>query len=236
MTAICCIKGFGCSQNDGSQTFKYTDDCIKIEFRFEVKLTYLQVYRVRVFWLPFYALLHHPQTDGNRTSVTIPGANFTENMTDCNPDKTSGDISITWPENFVLTLNFNSVSDRCGTMMPLLHLLVCRLRETIGISVASSLSTPLMETDVILKTHSVSCKCAFAFTFTFSPDDGDTLIGTTGITKIGWNNSYSCSSNNDNFNLMSEDSAMNQSAEIIVRSIKIQVFNFPNKGEFSQGN
>ena len=77
--------------------------------------------------------------------------------------------------------------------------------------------------------------CLFAFTFKSLPDDGDTLVGTTGITNIGWNNSYSCSNNNDNFNLMSEDPVMNQTAEVIVRSIKIQVFNIPTEDKFLKG-
>ena len=58
--------------------------------------------------------------EDNRTSVTIPAANFSSNMTNCDDEKTSGDISITWPEDLVLTLNFDSVSDCCCIMMSML--------------------------------------------------------------------------------------------------------------------
>ena len=97
------------------------------------------------------------------------------------------------------------------------------------------MSTPPKETNVILIIHNVSYKHTFEFAFTLITDDGDTMNGTIEeIPAVDWNTSYSCSINSS-VNLTSEVEETNQTAEIIIPSIQVQVFSFSTPGEFDTG-
>ena len=76
----------------------------------------------------------------------------------------------------------------------------------------------------------------FVFTFRLLTDDGDILNGTIEeIVGVDWNTSYSCRINSS-VNLMSEDEERNQTAEIIIPFIRVQVFSFLTPRNFTTGN
>ena len=106
----------------------------------------------------------------------------------------------------------------------------------LGISAVQCLSTPLKEMSGILITHMriVSCKCVSAFTLKHPTVDGDTLNGTIDdISEVAWNTSYSCGLNSS-VDLMSEGE--DQTAEIRIPFIEVQVFSFLTPGNFTTGN
>ena len=86
-----------------------------------------------------------------------------------------------------------------------------------------------------LKTHLqiVSCECVSVFTLKHPIVDGDVLNGTIDeISEVRWNTSYSCALNSS-VDLTSVD---DQTAEINIPFIEVQVFSFLTPGNFTTGN
>ena len=134
MTFLVCFEGIGCSQDTDPVYFNYTDPdgCLKIHIKFEVNITYeqmvcsvlsgvadpnavckgsaMQDYDVSVS-AAILNTLHHPQ-DGKKNWTVIPGNDFSAepSMFTCAPESAAS-ITITWMENFYLTLNFDAVSN-----------------------------------------------------------------------------------------------------------------------------
>ena len=68
--------------------------------------------------------LHHPQ-DGKKNWTVIPGKDFsTEPMFSCDAEESAASITITWMDNFDLTLDFEGVSN---VIMQILSLPSCML-------------------------------------------------------------------------------------------------------------